>query len=413
METAIYIAAIIILILCSGYFSGSEAALFSLPSTRIKAYQTDPNPRKRLVANLLLRPRDLLVTVFMLNTVVNILLQNVASNLFGDIASWALKVGVPLALTLVFGEILPKYIGLQNNIAFSYLVAPVINFLQNVLKPIRQATIAVTTPISRAMFFFLKKEPEISKEELEHILKTSEEHGIFNADEGELISGYLYLQDAQVWEMMWPREDILYYNIQEPLTKLTYLLIDQECSRIPVCDEELDKVIGIISAKQYFLHRNKLKTPKDLLPILSKPFYIPESTPARMLLRRFSEQDQVLALVVDEYGSITGLITREDLMEAVIGEIVDRRDQASLYTKAGENEIIASGKMELDEFNEHFGVSLESESNMVTIGGWLIEHLGEIPKSGNKFELQGFLFQILASTPSRIRRLYIRKLKKS
>lgn len=410
MEPALFIAAIISLIFASAYFSGSEAALFSLPMARIKSYQMDADPKKRLIASLLLKPRDLLVTVFILNTLVNILLQNVVSSLVGDMASWVLKVGLPLIVILVFGEIVPKYIGLQNNVAFSYRVAPVIQFFQNLLKPIREATIAITTPISRAMFFYLKHEEEISKEELQHILKTSEEHGVFDADEGELISGYLELQNVLVKELMWPREDILYYDIKEPLTKLYYLLVDQECSRIPVCNEDLDKVIGVITARRFFLVRDQIKKPEDLLPFLEKPFYVPESTPARLLLRRFGAQQQTLALVVDEYGSISGLITREDLLEVVIGEIVDRRDKTELYSKAGEDQIIASGKLELEEFNEIFQTNLKSESSMVTVGGWLMEQLGEIPKSGSKYELNGFLFQVLAATPNRIRRLYIRKL---
>lgn len=412
MEIAILTFCIVLLLFLSGYFSGSEAALFSLPATRVKSFQVDRDPRKRKIAKLLLHPRELLVTIFMLNTLINILLQNVSSSLFGDFASWIYTVGVPLVLTLIFGEIIPKYVGLQNNFAFSYWVAPTIDFLQDLLKPIRQCAIAITTPISRFLFFFLKKEPEISKDELQHILKTSEEHGIFDASEGELISGYLQLQDSLVREWMRPREDILYYDVNEPLTKLTYLFVDQQCSRLPVCDGDLESVLGVITAKQFFLHRDALKNPQDLIPILSKPFYVPETTSALLLLKRFSEHGQVIGLAVDEYGSISGLISREDLLEAVIGEIADRRDQDQLYTKAGANEIIASGKLELEEFNEIFQSNLASESNMVTIGGWLIEKLGEIPKSGSQYELDNFLFQVLASSPNRIRRMYIRKKKR-
>lgn len=402
---------VLTLILLSGYFSASEAALFSLPATRLKSYQTDSDPRKRLIAKLVLQSRNLLVTIFMLNTLVNILLQNVISSLFGTTASWSLKVGVPLVLTLVFGEIIPKYIGLQNNATFSYYVAPVINFFQNLLKPVRQGVIAITEPISRILFFYLKKEPEISKDEIQHILKTSQEHGVFSAEEGELVSGYLQLQDASVRELMRPREEILYYSMNDALTKLTYLFVDQECSHLPVCLNELDQIVGIIDAKNFFLHRGKIFKAEDLKPLLRKPFYIPESTPARLLLKRFHEQRQRLALVVDEYGSISGLITLKDLVERVIGEIMDPRDQNKLYTKAGNNEIIASGKLELTEFNQIFNVNLKSQFNAITIAGWLMEKLGEIPKVGNKYVIEDFLFQVLASTPNRIQRLYIRKLK--
>lgn len=410
MHTALLITAMVFLLFWSGYFSSSEAALFSLAPTRIKSYQIDKDARKRLIAKLLLQPRDLLVTVFMLNTLVNILLQNASANLFGDMASLTLTVGLPLALTLIFGEILPKYIGLQNNVAVSYYVAPTLNFLQNLLEPIRRVTLAITIPISRLMFFYLKREEDISKEELEHILKTSEAYGVFDKDEGELIAGYLHLQDVQVKELMRPREDIIFYDIQEPLSKLIYLFVDQECSRLPVCDQNLDNILGIITVKQFFLHRDKVAAPHAITSILEKPFYIPESTPARLLLRRLNEKQQILSLVVDEYGSLSGLITREDLIEVVIGEIADLRDQTQLYTRAGKNEIITSGKLEVEEFNEIFGVAFSSPSNQITIGGWLTERLGEIPKSGSKYEIDGFLFQILSSTASRIRRLYIRKL---
>lgn len=146
-----------ILILSSAYCSSSETALFSLSTMQIKTYETSADRTKQLIAKLLKHPKDLLVTVFMLNTLVNILLQNTASHLFQNTHSWTLKVGVPLVVTLIFGEIIPKYIGLQNNTALSYLAAPSIAFFQDILRPIRIFTVKITQPLSRLMFFFLKK----------------------------------------------------------------------------------------------------------------------------------------------------------------------------------------------------------------------------------------------------------------
>jgi len=410
-EIAILIFIATLLIFLSGFFSCSEAAFFSLSITQIKTFKNDANPRRRLIANLLSQPRDLLVTIFMLNTLVNILLQNVVSHMFGDFGHWLLKVGVPLVLTLVFGEIIPKYLGLQNNVSFSYRVVPIISKAQSWLGPIRRAIIEITTPISRLMFFFLKKDESISREELEHVIKTSEEHGVFDENERDLVFGYLELQESNVKELMHPRGDIVFYDIEDPITKLTHLFINDEISQLPVCENSLDNILGIISAKQFFLNRDKINTPQDIIPIISKPFYFPETTPARLLLRKFNEKGEDMALVVDEYGSISGLITQKDLIEIVIGEITNLKDKKELYTRAGKNEIIASGKLELEEFNEFFKVELQSPGNMVTIGGWLTERLGEIPKSGTKYEIENFLFQILSATPNRIRRLYIRKLK--
>lgn len=411
MDIAVSLIVVLFLTFCSGFFSASEAALFSLPSTRIKAYQFNSDPRKRLISKLVLEPRDLLVTVFMLNTLVNILLQNTISHTFGQAANWFFKVGIPFALMLILGEIIPKYIGLRNNVELSRAVAPTIDFFQKALNPIRRIIIRITVPISHALFFFLRKEKDISKEELQHVLKTSQEHGVLHPEEAELVWGYLNLQEATVKELMRPRDDILSYDINEPISKLIHLFVDQECSKLPVCNHSLDKVLGVITAQQFFLNRQNITSGKQQLEeILTKPLYIPETTPAQIVLRRFDEQNQLLALVVDEYGSISGLITREDLVEMVIGEISDLRDTKNLYTKTGSNEIITSGRLELSDLNQLFDIDLFSENNMITIGGWLTEQLGDIPKTGAKVELNNLLFHVLAAEPNKIRRLYIRKL---
>lgn len=410
MEILVAALLFLLLLMCSCYFSASEIAFFSLPSHQIKFYKTDEDPRKRLIANLLQKPSDLLVTIFILNTVVNILIQNVASGMFHTYG-WFFKVGVPLVTTLVLGEIIPKYLGLQNNAKVSYLAAPSINWLQSLMSPIRRITIALTNPISRIMFFFLKKEKSVSHDELEHLIKMSEQHGALPEDEAELAWGYLTIQEAQVREIMRPREDILYYRMEDPLSKLLYIFVNQECSRVPVCQHDIQNIAGIIDIKQFFLFRQQIKNPEALKPFLKKPFYIPETTAALTLLKRLEEAQEEMAIAVDEYGSVTGLITREDLIEVVVGPITDQRDQKKLYTKAGENEIIASGKLELSEINEIFDVELTSENNMVTIGGWLTEQLGNIPIGGTKVELDNFLFHILSANPNRIRRVYIRYLK--
>lgn len=410
MDLLLFIFIILFLTVSSGFFSASEAALFSLSPQKIKSYTTHKQDRYRLIADLVRYPQDLLVTIFMLNTLINILLQNTISHYVGTLAGWALTVGVPFALTLIFGEIIPKYIGLVNNISVSYFVVPIINFFQKILGPIRRLTIAITAPISRILFFFLKKEKNISIDELQHVLRTSKQEGIINPDEAELIDGYLSLQNMQIKEVMWPREEITFFDINDPLTKLTHLMVDQEFTRLPVCDKVIDNLLGVISARRYFMHRDELHESKDLVKFLHKPFFVPETIPARLLLRRFDEMNNEMALVVDEYGSISGLITDEDLIEEVIGDVTDLRGQEQLYIRSGKDVVIASGKWELWEFEEIFGEKLVSENNMTTIGGWLTEQLGAIPKSGTSYESKNFLFQILSAEPNRINKIYIRKL---
>ncbi len=407
---ALQIFLLLAFLFCSGFFSSSEVALFSLSSMKVKSFKNDPDKRKQLVANLLTSPRDLLVTIIMLNIVINILIQNVTSSIFGDFSGWGFSVGIPLALTLVFGEVVPKSIGMANNAAISYRVAPFLNAAQRFFFPIRKVLTSMTSVVSRIVFFFLKSEEEISFDELQHALKTSRQYGILNEDEAELVRGYLMLQESQVKELMRPREEMLFYDLDEPLSKLIHLFVDQECSRLPVCRESLDNVIGMISSQVYFLNRENLQSISDLMAHLTKPFFVPEGMSAEILLRQMYDKEESLALVVDEYGSISGLIALEDLVEKVVGKIADARDEKSRYTRSGEDIIIASGKLELSEFDEVFGVSLPSENNMVTIGGWLTEQMGDIPKTGVKYTAHGFLFQVLAADAKRVRRIYIRRL---
>ncbi len=410
MMLLIFILAV--LLFFSGLFSASETALFSLSSLKVKTYKQDKDPRKQLIAQLLSSPRQLLVTIIMLNVSVNILVQNVTSSIFGQASSWALNVGVPLALTLILGEVIPKSLGLVNNDRIAYRMAPIIQLLQTILMPIRRLLVSMTNHISRVLFFFLHKEEEISIDELQHALRTSRKFGVLNEDEAELVQGYLALQESTVKERMRPREEVLFFDLDEPLTKLMHLFVDQECSRIPVCDKGLDQIVGVVTSRFFFLHREEIRTIEDLKTILEKPFFVPETIPAKTLLRQFYDRQDSFAIVVDEYGSVAGIVALEDLVETVIGEITDRRDETNLYTQSGEDVIIASGKMELADLEKIFDVSFSSENNMVTIGGYLTEKMGDIPKSGSKYLTDDFLFHVLAAEPTRVRRVYIRRLRK-
>ncbi len=411
MELPILIFLLVLLILFSGFLSGTETAFFSLPSFTFRSYGKSKDSKKRLIFHLLQNPRGLLVTIMMLNVGANILVQNVISSIFEEKAGWIFKVVFPLILTLLFGEIIPKSLALPNNTAIARIAAPYIGKIASFLGPIRHFLTELTSYISRFLFFFLRKERSLSLEELEGVLQDSEMKGIMEKEEVELIQGYLDLRNASVKELMRPKEEILYYNWQEPLSNLEDFLIHKECSRVPVCDGGLENVVGIVSTKRYLFSGISIKTAKDLRRIVKKPFYVPESTSAWSLFQDLREKGESLALVVNEYGSIIGLVTQEDLVEAVIGEIQDQRDPEKKYTKSEENVVIASGKLEIAELEDIFSVSLKKDSSSVTIGGWLIEQLGDIPKAGTKYVTDLFLFYILAAEPNRITRVYIRYLK--
>ncbi|NGX26674.1 MAG: Hemolysin C [Chlamydiae bacterium] len=403
---------LILLILGSALFSASETALFSLSSMQVQAFRKSKNTSKQLVAKLLDSPRNLLITLIMINVIVNILVQNVVSNIFGVISGWWLNVGVPLALTLTFGEFIPKSIGIANNVRFSPRVSKFLWVVKKMIFPIRVVLIRVTTVVSRIMFFFLKEEKETSTDELQHALLASKARGVLAEDEAELMRGYLHLQESTAKEFLRPREEVLFFEMAEPISKLIHLFVDQECSRIPVCEGDIDNVVGIITSGEFFLHRESLKENEDIRPLFKKPFFVPETISAKSLLDQMYEKRESLAIVVDEYGAFSGLITLEDLVEAVVGEIFDRRDEKARYTRSGDDVIIASGKLEINELENLFDVVIKSENHMVTVGGWLTEILGDIPKSGYKYTYKNLLFHVLASDEKRVRRLYVRRLPK-
>jgi len=393
--------------------SASETSLFSLSTFTINVYKHNIDPKKKLIAKLLKSPRDILVTILMLNIFSNILIQNTVSSLFGGFASWLLKIGVPLALTLFLGEIIPKSIALPNNKFVSYRVAPFIYFVSRIIKPLRLILTKITSHISRLMFFFLKKEKPLSIEELRCVIEKSEEKQILNPDETDLIKGYLKLHDSIIKEHMKPRDDILFYNINAPLEELIYLFYNKKYTRLPVCRDKLDNLLGIISLKEFFTYRNKIVINKDLLTYLKKPFFAVESQKAWPLLFQLRQMKENMAIVVDEYGSISGIITQEDLTEQVLGKISDIKQQKLKYTPlASENEIIASGKMEIEDLENIFNIKLKKKSNAVTLSGYLTDEVGDIPLVGTKIKIDNLFFYVLAADPTKITRVYVRLMSK-
>jgi len=405
------ITLLILLILLSATLSGSETALFSLSTMKVRHFKRSENLRQRRVAKLLSTPLDLLVTILMLNVVMNILVQNVVSSIFGNYSGFLTTVGIPLALTLIFGEVIPKSIALSNNSLISQAIAPSISFCMNLFGPIRMGLKKLTKFISYFFFFFLRREKEISIPELMHALKASKDFGVLGRDEAKLIRGYLDLEEDIVKEHIRPRQEIVYFDTSRPIEKLADLFVKEEVSRLPICEGDLEEIIGILDAKDLLMLDPNHLTLDGVKAHVKSPFFVPEGVQAKSLLRQMYDEGETLAMVVDEYGAISGLITREDLVEVVIGEIADRRDLKALYTRATDDVIIASGKMEISEFEEIFETELISPNNMVTLGGWLTEQMGDIPQSGDKWETETFLFHILASTKTRVRRIYIRRKK--
>ncbi len=411
MFLVLSIAFLICLLMVSALLSGSETALFSLSSLKVRLLKRDPLWRRRLVAELLAKPKELLVTILMVNIAMNILIQNVISNIFAAHLSWFLSVGLPLLLVLFFGEAIPKSIAISRNLKVSVFAAPILYVIRVLISPVRKLLTKIAARLSKIFFFFLRPAPEISYGELKQALITSQERGVISRDEAKLIHGALKIDETLVKGIMSARPEILMYNIKDPIEKLLYIFVDEECSQVPVVQGTIDQVMGIITSANFFLHRNSIKIGEDLKQFLKQPLFVPETISARKLLSNLHAAVDTIALAVDEYGQISGLVTKEDVVELVIGQIEDKRDEEVLYTKQGEDVIICSGKLEIATMEEIFDTSLLQGQNTVTIGGWLTEREGDIPKSGAKIITPNFLFHVLSSSKSRVDRIYIRRLR--
>jgi len=396
-----FILVLVALALLSGFFTLSQIALFSLTTSEVRLQKSES------IRRLLSKPRELLVTLLFCDIFANIMIQNTTAHLFGQSSSWAIKIAIPLAIALLFGEIFPKTAGLAFNQTIAPKVAPIIEWVQRILGPLRTFITFITTHISQLLFFFLKKDKGLSNDEIDYVLQASKKNGLLHSDEARLVEGFFSLSRHKIREKMHPRSEILCFDIEAPKEQLIHLFVDKECARVPVYRKELQNLLGICHAIDFF----RLKEMNNLQSILKPPFYVPETLSARSLLRQFLQRGETLAMVVDEYGSISGLITKEDVMEMVVGDIVDMRDKKPLYTQSSKDMVISSGRLEISQFEKIFNVTLPSKNKMVTIGGWLTEQMGDIPKTGSHYRWKQFIFQVLSAGPNRVRTVYIKRTK--
>ena len=408
----IQIVTIFVFTLLSAFFSSSEVAFFSLATSKVRGFRFTQDPRKRLVANLLSRSKSLLVTIFMYNTIVNVLLQNASSDMFTDSSGgWLLKVGVPLVLVLFAGELIPKYLGIVHNEKLALAYSSVIVWLEWLITPFRIIITKVSYILSRVCFFFLKAETALSKEELAHILQSSEGKGILHSEELKLIYGMLSLEDKQINELMLPRNEMPIYHLDEPLSKLIHLFSEEKVSEVALFEKPQEKMMGIVRLRDFFIKRQEFSCGDDLTKIMRRPFYIPETTSAKAVLEQLGKQSTDTAWIVDEYGASSGMIREEHLLAKVVEPSL--KEEKSEYERISKDTIIASGQLPLDEVRKLFDATLESKYHMATIGGFITERLGSIPAAGTTIEEDGIFIRVLSSTQTVIRKVYIQKVAKS
>ncbi len=383
-----YLAAIIALVLCSTFFSGTETAFSSVSKIKMKNLAADDNKRAMLVLELTENFDKLITTILVGNTISNIAMTTVAT-VYG-ISVWGSRIGPTIAtvmvtiLVLVLGEISPKIIAREYAEEVSLFLAPFVKGLIVILTPL--------TFIFMGLKVLLKKmigkntEPEFSEDELLTIVEEAEAGGAIGEEQSELISNAIEFNDIEASDILTPRVDIVAIEKGTPVAEIKQVFRDSGLSRLPVYEDDLDNIIGVINQKDFY--NKNVRTIKDVEKIIKPVAYVAETLKAAVLLRKMQAKKTHIAIVIDEYGGTTGLVTLEDIIEEIVGDIYDEHDAAASkdVRPAGENEYLVAGGADLEDFFELFDEEIEADVN--TVNGWVMIELDRLPKEGDSFDYE-------------------------
>ncbi|MGH7420970.1 MAG: hemolysin family protein [Candidatus Rokuibacteriota bacterium] len=381
-----------VLLLISALLSGAEAAYFSLGRKRLKELAAQQGKAAGPLAPLLTQPHELLVTLLVGITVVNIgasaLAAAIAEQIFGS-RGLAIAIAGMVFLLTVFGEVLPMTLAVEHPLRFAAWVNRPVAWLSVLLKPIRVALGALTALTLRLVGSERQAgQPEISEEELRTLVDVGAREGVVDRTEREMIHKVFELEDTLVREVMVPRPDMFCLDVAAPPDQILPRLREQLHSRVPVFEENVDQIVGVLYTKDLLPYLGGLPSTFDLRRRLHPPYFVPESKRADALLREFQAKKLHLAIVVDEYGGTAGLVTLEDLLEELIGEIHDEYDEDErLIQRVAPHSFRVSGRLPIDELNEVAGLQIPDDS-FDTVGGWVLDLFGRVPHKGEKKETE-------------------------
>jgi len=366
--TLLELTVLVVLVLCSALLTGAEASYFSLGRARLKQLaERQGDAAERATTPLLEQPHELLVTLLVGITLINIgaaaLAAAVAERLLGPVGLPVSIVVMVFALSL-FGEVLPMTLAVEHPERFIGWVNRPVTWLSIAVTPIRMILGAFTALTLRLVGSERRDDvPEISEEELRTLVDVGAREGVVERTEREMIHRVFELEDTVVREVMVPRPDMFCLEVATPPDRLLDLLRENLHSRVPVYEGTVDQIVGVLYTKEVLPYVRGLPPDFDLRAHLHPPYFIPESKRADALLREFQAKKLHLAVVVDEYGGTAGLVTLEDLLEELVGEIRDEFDEEErLILPLGDGVFRVSGKLSLFDLNAAAGLSVASES---------------------------------------------------
>ena len=383
-----YLIAIIALVLCSTFFSGTETAFSSVNKIKMKNLAAEDNKRAAIVLDLTENFDKLITTILVGNTIANIAMTTVAT-VYG-IQTWGARIGPTLAtvmvtiLVLVLGEISPKIIAREYAEEVALFLAPFVKALIIIMTPL--------TFIFMGLKVLLKKivgkntEPEFSEDELLTIVEEAEAGGAIGEEQSELIANAIEFNDVEAMDILTPRVDIVAIEKGTPVAEIRQVFKDSGLSRLPVYEDDLDNIIGVLNQKDFY--NNNVRNIKDTEKFIKPVAYVAETIKAAVLLKKMQAKKTHIAIVVDEYGGTTGLVTLEDIIEEIVGDIYDEHDTVSSkeVRPAGDNTYLVAGSADLEDFFELFDEEIEADAN--TVNGWVMIELDRLPKEGDTFDYE-------------------------
>jgi len=408
MDMTIGIIALAFLIVLSGLFSGVEAAFLSLTKIKIRRLVELKKKNANIVGQLKDDSHKLIITLLIGNNLVNIGASAIATAVAIDIfesAGVGIATGVMTFMILVFGEIIPKSLAIQHAQSICLVVARPVRFLEKILYPL----IVIFNFITRKLMGRMakgKKQPEITEEELRSFVEIGAEAGTIESDEREMIHNIFRLNDLEVREIMTPKINMQTIDGDSFLRNVLDYLTSSRRSRIPVYQGAPDKIIGIIIVRELL---SKIKDQNFDIPIrdLMRPaLIVPGTKKVDDLLKEMQKKIQHISIVVDEYGVVTGLVTIEDILEEIVGEIYDESDLIEQnILKLDKSTSRVKGETSIDELNRVLKVDLEMSNGYDTISGYVLKEVGRIPNQGEKIELPEFTVHIDKVKDNRIAEL--------
>jgi putative hemolysin len=404
---------VILLLLISALVSGSEVAYFSLVPAELDKIQNSKSRASRIAESLLKHPDRLLATILITNNFVNvgivILSSFITSSLFNfggnQLIEVLVKVVVITFLILFFSEVLPKVYANKYAMAFALFTAPGLLFFAKVFKPLSLMLISSTNVVNKRL---LKKKGNLSMDELSDALELTE--GALS-EERKILQGIVKFGNIDVNDIMCPRVDVISIEKGASYSELLKLVRNSGYSRIPVYEDTFDEVKGILYIKDLLPHLDK-NSSFEWTTLIRPPFFVPESKKINDLLREFQLEHIHMAIVVDEYGGTSGIVTLEDILEEIVGEISDESDAEELsYKIIDENNIVFEGKVLLNDFykitNVEDDIFDEVKGDADTLAGLILELRGEFPKKDDKLAYKNFIFHVKEVDQRRIKLIHV------